>query len=635
MICAMILSFLLLNKFIKEKVEAYLYAVLLWTLYMFAATEILSIFQSITMISLWLAWAGLDIILFCVCLKNHVFTHMVIEKSKIHKGGICVALFMLSVAFLAVKTMPYNWDSMTYHLGRIVHWADNQSVAHYASNVERQISSPVLESFINLHIYVMLNGYDRFLNLVQCFSYFTNGLLVYHIARKLGCEKRYCILAGALVFSMPIAFGEALTTQTDNFSAMYGLGLVYLLLDFCDSRKKLVYDKGSLQKVIMMGLCVSFIYLAKPSVGIGIAFFALWLLVISVLRRDSVVTALKLILTAVPGMVIVMIPEMWRNLKTFQSLAASNVSSGQMIGSLHERYIAVNFLKNFTANMPSVWLYNSSDLIWKYMLRFSRWLGVDINDSAISNAGVEFVVRDIQAYQHDYAVNPMIVWLLIITVIMLLFMIRKIELRKLKSMKAGYYLTSAGAFLIFCAILKWSPWRNRYMIFYLAALCPAIVCVIEWFMRKLKRDKIEFGFMAIAWFCIIVELSGLFSYHAEIALKEGNDSRYFLVNSEAYEAYRETADYLNDKRCKEIGILIGGGTYEYPLWKMVNADRIEHVRVTNDTGILEDMTFVPEVILVIDERIEEDIWECHGMEYGLTMQCGDCIQIFEKVGAAE
>ena len=77
-------------------------------------------------------------------------------------------------------------------------------------------------------------------------------------------------MASALFLSMPIAFGEALTTQTDNISAMYALGVIFLLLDFCDVKEKLVYNRHSALQVIMLGFCVSFAYLAKPSVGIGI-----------------------------------------------------------------------------------------------------------------------------------------------------------------------------------------------------------------------------------------------------------------------------------------------------------------------------------------------------------------------------
>lgn len=632
MIFAIVLLFLLWNRFIEDKMQAYVYSVLTWTLYMFGATEMLSVFHQVTGRNLWLAWGAFDVLLFAGCLKRHAFARIITKRNVISKGTIgVVLLFVVSVLFLAVKTMPYNWDSMTYHLGRIVHWYQNRSIEHYATNIDRQVASPVLGSFINLNIYAMLNENDRLLNLVQCFSYFTSGLLVCAVTRKLGCSKKYCVMACALFLSMPIAFGEALTTQTDNISAMYALGVIYLLLDFCNVREKLVYNRHTALQVIMLGFCVSFAYLAKPSVGIGILCFAIWLLIISIIRKDSIVVVMKLIITAVPGMILVVLPETWRNLLTFHSVSASNVSSGQLIGSFHERYLAVNFLKNFTSNMPSVWLYDSSAAIWKFVVRFARWVNIDIDDAAITNNEAEFVVRDAQTYAHSSAVNPIIVWLLVITFITLIVMFRKLEWKKLKSIKAGYYLTSVIAFLTFCTILKWSPWRNRYMIFYLALLCPAIVSVIEWSMRNIKQEKIEVAFAAIVWFCMLTEIAGLFIYHSEKAFEKGKEERYFLSRTEEYVPYREVTDYLLENNDKEIGLLLGSDTYEYPIWKMADADRIEHVCVENETQIYEDKEFIPEVILVIHESAGEDILECHGKNYELVKAINEDVQIYERM----
>lgn len=634
MICAMLLLFLIFYSRKTEKVEAYIYAIIIWTLLLFGITEILSVFRAVAIGSLWLAWGILDSILFIICLKGHMFKCKIIKVREIPKSMICLAVFLAVILFFAVKTIPYNWDSIVYHLGRIVHWHQNQSVAHYATNSSRQVACPVLSELINLNIYTMLNGNDYFLNLLQCFSYFTNGWLVYHIARKLGCTYKYCILACILFFSMPIAFAEALTTQTDNFSAMYVLMVVYLLLDFCDVKKNLIYNRVSAVKVIMMGLGVSFGYLAKPSVGIGLVVFALWLLLISVIRRDSIMVILKLMVTAVPGMIIVMIPESYRNLLTYHALIASGASTGQLIGSLHLRFLAVSFLKNFTFNMPSVWLYDSASLINKFVRKFAVWLDIDINNAVISGSSREFVVHDAQTYGHDTAVNPLIVWLFIITVVMLLMMCYRIKKERLISVKAGYYLSSALAFLVFCTVLKWSPWRSRYMIVYLALLCPAIVLVIEWFMRNLKeRSAIENGLVGIVLFCILVDVIGMFNYHGKIALNKYDDRAqgYFAAREYSYQAYKDITDFVNEKDYPNIGLWIGGDTYEYAIWKMIDSyDRIEHIHVEYETGIYEDIEFVPDVIVVMDREISDDSIECHGYEYELIKQFDDSSGIYEK-----
>ena len=79
---------------------------------------------------------------------------------KRHKTACVLAAALL---FLAVYTVPYNWDSMTYHLSRIANWTQNQSAAHYATHNIREIVSPVLAEFLNLHVYILSGEKGYFL----------------------------------------------------------------------------------------------------------------------------------------------------------------------------------------------------------------------------------------------------------------------------------------------------------------------------------------------------------------------------------------------------------------------------------------------------------------------------------------
>lgn len=135
------------------------------------------------------------------------------------------SLFAAGMMLFAIATNPYNWDSMTYHLARLFHWAQNQSVNYYATWIDRQVASPVGAAYGNLHVYILSGRRDIFVNLLQCCSYLTNGVLVFYIAKKLGCAVKYCYIALISFYTMPIAFAEALTTQVDNFSALWMLAV--------------------------------------------------------------------------------------------------------------------------------------------------------------------------------------------------------------------------------------------------------------------------------------------------------------------------------------------------------------------------------------------------------------------------
>ena len=48
----------------------------------------------------------------------------------------------------AIVAPPNTYDSMTYHLPRVMHWIQNQSVAHYPTHIPRQLHFPPGAEFI-------------------------------------------------------------------------------------------------------------------------------------------------------------------------------------------------------------------------------------------------------------------------------------------------------------------------------------------------------------------------------------------------------------------------------------------------------------------------------------------------------
>ena len=617
MISAVILLYLLLED--EDKVKRYIKAVIVWTAYCFVATEVISLFQGISMRNLWLCWGVFDIALLGIWIRKHSVAEWRSEVKKIcsvrvNSKNVAWFLFTICMIMLAVKTVPYNWDSMTYHLPRIFHWHQNGTVAHYATYNDRQVASPVLGAFIELHIYTMSGGREIFLNLMQCFSFLSNGILIFHIAKKLKCSDTWCVLASALFYAMPIAFAEALTTQVDNLAAFWMLCFVYLLFDLLDLKKKILLNKQTSVLVVSLSLCIAFGYLAKPSVCIGMVFFAIWLLFITVVRKDSWKTLGLYLLMSCGIILVVLMPELTRNIITYNAIASSGTGQRQLAGTLHPVYLLVNGLKNFTFNLPTAWIYNSSELIYKVVSKISVLLGVDINNPAIAEDGREFSVHHVQDFGHDTAVNPVISWLFLVCILFFVFRNRK---RGLKESGNQYFLISGFSFFVFCMALRWEPFVSRYMISYLAVLCPAICVQMEMFFNgdAHKAYKGRWGMMAITWFLCVTEFAGLLYYHADIA-KHQNEAGNYFVNRDIKETYNEIAAELNGGKYREVGLIIGGDSYEYPLTTMAKEyERFEHVNVQNVTSKYEDTSFIPEVIVVVDRSMVDDILECHGQEY--------------------
>jgi len=79
-------------------------------------------------------------------------------------GVISIVLITGLVAWLAP---PNTDDAMSYHMSRVAHWQQNHSIAHYPTNILRQLVFPPWAEWAILHFQI-LSGGDPLANFVQC-----------------------------------------------------------------------------------------------------------------------------------------------------------------------------------------------------------------------------------------------------------------------------------------------------------------------------------------------------------------------------------------------------------------------------------------------------------------------------------
>lgn len=615
----MILSFLLLYWNLSkedDRTYAYIQACIIWSVYLFFMTEFLSILSLIKPIPLLCAWLGFAVILLALLIYRKRYRELFRFSFKFTPAALGIGLLMLLgliVLRFSLATTPYNWDSMTYHLPRITHWAQNGSVAHYATHILRQISSPVLAEFVNLHVYILTAKSDILFNLLQGVSYLTCACMVYRITLKLHGSQGTGLLATLLYMSMPIAVSEALTTQTDHFSALWLLYFMYLLLDFTNPGEKIRFDSSTVRKVCMMGCCVSLGYLTKPSVCIAMALSVLWLLLHCILRKDSPQILCKLIGCTIPTIVLPLLPETLRNLHTFSALSDPGVGKRQLIGTLHPLYVLVNFLKNFTFNMPWHYIPNSENLLLRLVRKAASVLRVDLNAPSISEDGRDFFLHGSLDYGHDTAVNPLILYLLILCILLGLWACRRYSVKRIV---LGYSFIATACFMVFCAVLRWEPFVSRYMLSYLALLCPMIAIQLHSRLPRIARCSLT---VVVILLCFI-DLSRQSAYDQLMMTKWGANQRpygYFANRNTEYDSYFAICEVIKDKDYASVGLFINVDDYEYPLWEMLlgQTERIEHIGVTNESMIYADDAFQPDCIIWLGSKPTEP-YEYNGKTYG-------------------
>lgn len=630
----------------KSVIEAYFISIIVWMTWMLLTTEFLSVEECLDKMHTFISWVLFDVcmlaLLAIVCAKNradisglaaklkHLKWSETVYKIKQNKTGGLFIFYSVFLIVLAYFTVPYNWDSMTYHLTRIMHWIQNSSIAHYATNDVRQITSPPLAEFVNLQVMLMHGKSDRLVNILQCSSYITNTYIIYAICQKLHLRKLYTNISCLLFVSMPIAFSEALTTQVDEFSTLWLLIFVYFLIDFLDKEKKLSWSKTTIVSIIIMAACIGFGYLTKPSIMFAILFFLLGLLMICLKRHDDIKIVFSMILFAGIAVGMIVVVEIIRNLMTFHAISAPIAGARQLVGTINPRYVFVNGLKNLTYNLPNIYFYMGTAVLTKIVYAIAGLLKVNINDISISEDGREFFLHNAQNYGHDTALNPIIVMgCLLAFVYMLYEHVRKNREADLLDL---YTICSCIAFFVFCMVLRWEPFVSRYMLGYLAVLCPAVGGQLQKFRHC--NVKIQSIIVHVICFMCCVELVGLSYYHLEICFNQNVNKRnegYYINRNDIMEEYFDLISVLQLEKGSKIGLYLGGDSYEYPLWAGLkdSVARMDAVCVQNESLIYSDERFIPEYI--ISDNLDKQELEYNKGIYRLRKQFGDKLVLLERV----
>jgi hypothetical protein len=128
-----------------------------------------------------------------------------------------IILLLLVVAYLSP---PNNVDSLQYHMSRVMHWAEDQSLAHYPTGFEPQLINPIGAEIVILNLR-LLWGSDQLANLVQWFSMILSLVGVSALAGLLGAGRKGQMAAAAFAASIPMGVLQATSTQNDYVAALW------------------------------------------------------------------------------------------------------------------------------------------------------------------------------------------------------------------------------------------------------------------------------------------------------------------------------------------------------------------------------------------------------------------------------
>jgi hypothetical protein len=147
------------------------------------------------------------------------------------RPGLLVLPAALLAAISALRYLPNNWDSMTYHLARVAHWIQHRSVEPYPTHVDRQVIIQPGAEYVIASLQSMA-GTDRLDALLQLGAWLLVVLASPSLARLAGAPRRLAPWSAVLVAALPMGVLQASSTQGDLVAAALALGIVAAAIPF-------------------------------------------------------------------------------------------------------------------------------------------------------------------------------------------------------------------------------------------------------------------------------------------------------------------------------------------------------------------------------------------------------------------
>ncbi len=497
-----------------------------------------------------------------------------------------VGVILAVTATIALLAPPNNWDSMTYHMPRVAHWAQAGSVAHYPTHILRQLWLGPWAEFAILHLYVVTGG-DRLANLVQWLAF--AGCIVGSVVvtGTLGGGAVARGVAAVACATLPMAISQASSTQNDLVASFWLLSLGYWVLRFRAA--------PSAERAGLVGVSAGLGVLTKlPVVFLEVP----WLVAFAAAawRRDRR-RARRHVLAAGLAIVALNAGHLSRTLPLLRAEAPAG--SARVAGAsdrlapdwtmyvnttLDPRAVASNALRNATLHLtlPSA---RVNGWVEHTVVLAHRAMGFDPNDSR-TTLGEPFPAFRVGPFllHEDFVGNPlhfvaalvagMIVW----------------RRRGASDGTARLWAALAVAsVLAFVVALKWQPWNSRLHLPLFVLACPLIGMAVEGRRR-----------LAAAWatvFCVLALPSLLMTWPRTL-VGEGSvfttprTAQRFRNHPQLQPVYEAAADLVRDMGCKRVGMVFGWDGPEYPLWSLLQARigrevRLEHALVENASERLE------------------------------------------------
>jgi hypothetical protein len=554
------LMWVLVLQKMKDWRSSFIAAFLCFSVFIWFLTEALSLFRILTPSGILCGWIVYNVILLTIFFRLYKNGKEQIKMTQVFpfQWEYRALIFILAVTFfIAVAYPPNNWDSMTYHLPRIEHWLQNKSLSHYYTSNNRQLLSAPFAEILILQGRA-LSGGDYLVNLVQWFSFFGSIIGISKIAGRLGMNKKMQIISALFLATIPMAILQASSTQTDLVATFF---LICLAERFLAWRKT-----GILFESLAFGLALGLSILTKGT-AYPIAFpfvFCFAVICLKHFRKQFIGGCLAAVLCLTLNF-----PHYTRNYVAFNNPLGAHSGT---VSNFTIKSFVITFFADINSNLALPVRQKRLDAINKSL--DSLWDILKTNNTVFPFGRPGIQGMGSLATFHEDSVLNILHMVLVVIAFILLFSGKKRNM---------YGLLVIGSWCIFAYCIPWQPWITRLQLPLFALSAPVFSLAFE------NKDKFRklFIFSIISFSILhlvlnrsrpLLVIPGITSEKTVWNTPRGE---LVFVNRHRDTSYTDACAAVVQAGTKNLGIIIGGDSWEYPLWRYIRKNADNNIKITH------------------------------------------------------
>lgn len=563
--------------------EAILGGAVLWGVVLVGITEALSLVHSLTAIRLAAGWlVGVACVAVIAVRGRRDWQFPSVSSVRSLDGVYLVTVgplvgMVLVLGAIAIISPPNTWDSMTYHMARLVHWSQNASLEPYPTHILRQLYLQPGAEFVLLHLQI-LSGGDHFAPLVQWASMIGVLIGTSLIASELGARRAGTLCATLFAASLPIGILESTSTQNDYVVAFW----IVCVTAFAMRATRSPWPKISWATMVALGASTGLALLTKATAYLILFPILFWVSVC--LIRCAGWRGFRLLVLAGTIALVINAGFFARNWLVFASPIGPLDEGAPSLRYVNEGFapalLVSNLVRDIAVNLNATPVVAINVRTLHFVQFVHAWLGVDIADPRTTWGQEHFSEQPIGlAFDENFASNPVHVGLMVFS----LAAVWPLH-RVLPRASVVYALMVSGGFLLFVVALRWQPWDTRLELPFFVLAAPLVGMVVERIFRPLALVLSAVLLVSMVPWAVYNQARPLVGPRSILAFTR--DQQYFTNRPSMRSAYRGAVEYLGQRDCGHIGLISTVDGWEYPLWPLLTPAvsspvQIEHVNVTN------------------------------------------------------